>query len=176
MGNGIEIRSENKRTANGEMLFGCLLPAVLVIGGGLIGCFIFLHNLQDKYQELGVNIWSNSDIFHPYRTGFNGFIIGSVGGFILYMILYVTFTPQEEIDKFKEDHAKNIASLKKHEQQNRINEMLRLGIKCPTCSSNNVERISKAKKAAYVAATGILAPAFKKVRSQFECKNCSYKW
>jgi DNA-directed RNA polymerase subunit RPC12/RpoP len=49
-------------------------------------------------------------------------------------------------------------------------------LKCPTCGSVNIEKISTAKKAAYVAGVGILAPAFKKVRSQFECKNCRYKW
>jgi predicted RNA-binding Zn-ribbon protein involved in translation (DUF1610 family) len=48
--------------------------------------------------------------------------------------------------------------------------------RCPTCNSGNIEKISTAKKAAYVAGFGILAPAFKKVRSQFQCKNCGYKW
>ena len=47
---------------------------------------------------------------------------------------------------------------------------------CPTCHSTNIERISTGKKAAYVLGVGVLAPAFKKVRSQFECKSCGYKW
>lgn len=49
-------------------------------------------------------------------------------------------------------------------------------VKCPTCQSTDVERISTAKKTTYVVAVGVLAPAFKKVRSQFECKQCGYKW
>lgn len=48
--------------------------------------------------------------------------------------------------------------------------------RCPTCNSGNIKKISPAEKGAYVAGFGILAPVFKKVRSQFECKNCGYKW
>jgi len=49
-------------------------------------------------------------------------------------------------------------------------------LKCPTCHSTDIERISTGEKAAYVLGLGILAPAFKKVRSQFECKSCGYIW
>lgn len=49
-------------------------------------------------------------------------------------------------------------------------------ITCPTCNNATVEKISTGRKAGYVAVTGILAPAFKTVRSQFECKTCGYKW
>lgn len=55
-------------------------------------------------------------------------------------------------------------------------QAMRRTLKCPTCQSTNVDKISKGKKLAYVAGFGILAPAFKKVRSQFECKSCGYKW
>jgi len=48
--------------------------------------------------------------------------------------------------------------------------------KCPTCGSIDVEKISTGKKLAYLAGFGALAPAFKKARSQFECKSCGYKW
>lgn len=50
------------------------------------------------------------------------------------------------------------------------------GVKCPTCQSSSVERITAGKKLGHVLAFGIFAPAFKKVRSQFECKSCGYKW
>jgi len=49
-------------------------------------------------------------------------------------------------------------------------------LKCPTCQSTNVDRISTGKKLAYIAGFGLLSPVFKKVRSQFECKSCGYKW
>lgn len=49
-------------------------------------------------------------------------------------------------------------------------------IVCPTCGSDRVVKISMGTKMKYVLAVGILAPAFKKVRSQFLCENCGYKW
>jgi hypothetical protein len=48
--------------------------------------------------------------------------------------------------------------------------------KCPACRSSQIERISAARKAGYVALLGIFAPAFKSVRSQFKCKSCNHKW
>ena len=47
---------------------------------------------------------------------------------------------------------------------------------CPSCRSTQVEKISAAKKAGYLAVLGILAPAFKTVRSQFKCGACGHKW
>ena len=52
----------------------------------------------------------------------------------------------------------------------------REAINCPSCHSSQIERISAAKKAGYVAVLGIFAPAFKSVRSQFKCKVCGNKW
>lgn len=49
-------------------------------------------------------------------------------------------------------------------------------IRCLNCKSSNVKKISTGKKLGYVALTGIFAPLFKKVRSQFQCKTCGYKW
>jgi predicted RNA-binding Zn-ribbon protein involved in translation (DUF1610 family) len=49
-------------------------------------------------------------------------------------------------------------------------------VKCPSCHSSQIERISAAKKAVYVALLGILAPAFKSTRSQFKCNACGNKW
>jgi hypothetical protein len=48
--------------------------------------------------------------------------------------------------------------------------------KCPSCHSSQIEKISAAKKAGYVALLGIFAPAFKSVRSQFKCNACGNKW
>lgn len=46
-------------------------------------------------------------------------------------------------------------------------------IKCPTCGSTNVERISTTAKVAGVVTFGLLS---KTARSQFKCKHCGYKW
>lgn len=45
--------------------------------------------------------------------------------------------------------------------------------KCPTCGSTNIKRISSLSRATHGFAFGLLS---KTARSQFECKNCRYKW
>ena len=47
-------------------------------------------------------------------------------------------------------------------------------MKCPTCGSSNVKKISKASKVK----TGILLGVFSigKVSKTFKCNNCGYKW
>lgn len=44
---------------------------------------------------------------------------------------------------------------------------------CPTCNSTNIKRISTASKAVGVGLFGLFS---KTARSQFECKDCGYKW
>lgn len=45
--------------------------------------------------------------------------------------------------------------------------------KCPTCGSTNIKKISDLRRGVHGLAWGILS---KTARSQFECKNCGYKW
>lgn len=45
--------------------------------------------------------------------------------------------------------------------------------KCPTCQSNRVIKISNPRRIAHGLTFGILS---KTAFSQFECKNCGYKW
>lgn len=44
---------------------------------------------------------------------------------------------------------------------------------CPTCGSTDIIKISAAKKAVGAGLFGLLS---KTAKSQFECKNCGYKW
>lgn len=46
-------------------------------------------------------------------------------------------------------------------------------IKCPTCNSTKVKRISGTAKVAGAVAFGLFS---KTARSQFKCDNCGYKW
>lgn len=46
-------------------------------------------------------------------------------------------------------------------------------IRCPTCSSTKVKRISVTAKLAGAAMAGIFS---KTAKSQFKCDNCGYKW
>lgn len=45
--------------------------------------------------------------------------------------------------------------------------------KCPTCGSTDIKSISTLKRAAHAYAFGLFS---KTARSQFECRNCHYKW
>lgn len=45
--------------------------------------------------------------------------------------------------------------------------------KCPTCGSANVQKISDLRKAGGAILFGIFS---KDAKSQFECRNCGYKW
>ena len=45
--------------------------------------------------------------------------------------------------------------------------------KCPTCGSTDLKKISTTSKVAGAAMFGLFS---KTARSQFECKNCGYKW
>jgi len=47
-------------------------------------------------------------------------------------------------------------------------------IKCPTCGSKNVEKISKASKAKSALLFGVFAAG--KMSKTFKCNNCDYTW
>lgn len=105
-------------------------------------------------------------IFGVGVGGVRGVVVGSIVGVIL-SVLIVNFLPsptEEEIEDYRQ------------RQQSGPKSKYIPNIKCPTCQSLTVEKISTSTKVGYVLLTGILAPAFKKVRSQFECKTCGYKW
>lgn len=57
---------------------------------------------------------------------------------------------------------------------NKISNKSNINIpKCPTCQSANIKSISGMKRAVHGYAFGLFS---KTARSQFECKDCGYKW
>jgi hypothetical protein len=104
-------------------------------------------------------------------AGFWGLIIGGFVCTFIGMGLFELFA--------SETTRKDIAEYRQHKQAQRHQRNARpylSNIKCPTCQSRSVKKITVGKKIPYVAGFGIIAPAFKKVRSQFECSQCGYKW
>ena len=61
---------------------------------------------------------------------------------------------------------------KKVEEQ-RKREALHPQPKCPTCGSTDIKKIHSVAKAAGAVGFGLFS---KTARSQFQCKNCGYKW
>jgi RNA polymerase subunit RPABC4/transcription elongation factor Spt4 len=61
---------------------------------------------------------------------------------------------------------------KKAEEQ-RKREALHPQPKCPTCGSTDIKKIHSVAKAAGAVGFGLFS---KTARSQFQCKNCGYKW
>lgn len=59
------------------------------------------------------------------------------------------------------------------QQQKTISQTNSNAIKCPTCNSTKVKRISGTAKVAGAVAFGLLS---KTAKSQFKCENCGYKW
>ena len=59
------------------------------------------------------------------------------------------------------------------EQQKSVTQASSNTIKCPTCNSTEVKRISGTAKVAGAVAFGLFS---KTARSQFKCENCGYKW
>ncbi len=59
------------------------------------------------------------------------------------------------------------------EQQKSTSQTSSNIIKCPTCNSTKVKRISGTAKVAGAVTFGLLS---KTARSQFKCENCGYKW
>ncbi len=59
------------------------------------------------------------------------------------------------------------------EQQKNSSQANSNKIKCPTCNSIKVKRISGTAKVAGAVAFGLFS---KTARSQFKCENCGYKW
>lgn len=59
------------------------------------------------------------------------------------------------------------------QQQKTTSQTNSNAIKCPTCNSTKVKRISGTAKVAGAVTFGLLS---KTAKSQFKCENCGYKW
>lgn len=72
------------------------------------------------------------------------------------------------LDTYTDEQAANDQLARCNQRQVQANQPT-----CPTCHSTNVVKISDVKRAVHGIAWGFLS---KTAFSQFECKNCGYKW
>jgi hypothetical protein len=128
----------------------------------MIGCFKrpdFVHLLNNCNGELKILNISSDELFAIER-------ISTDRNFIQAMIDLKEKDPIEyqlKMSQFKTQV----------QQQKQMSRSDSNAIKCPTCSSRNVKRISGMSKAAGAAMFGLFS---KTAKSQFECENCGYKW
>lgn len=71
--------------------------------------------------------------------------------------------------KSEKETKKNTKAISSQKQQNISSNIP----KCPTCGSTNIKKITAGQKLGGMIGFGIFS---KTARSQFECKNCGYKW
>ncbi|MCF2679789.1 hypothetical protein JQM69_03580 [Faecalicatena contorta] len=80
----------------------------------------------------------------------------------------------EEIAKMNEEKERKQKDFSSQESQQLQQPIQPQNIpKCPTCGSTNIRKISTTRKVAGAMGFGFLS---KTAKSQFECKNCGYKW
>lgn len=84
------------------------------------------------------------------------------------------------IENYESPNKYNIIEYTKKEEEECFKALSKLEnikiqpqIKCPTCSSRNIKKISSTRKAVGALGFGLLS---KTAKSQFECLDCGYKW
>lgn len=86
----------------------------------------------------------------------------------IFVEMELSNNPNFDIEKY------NITCDKHKKSQNKVIKTYTPNLpKCPTCGSTNIKKISDLRKGIHGLAWGILS---KTARSQFECRNCGYKW
>lgn len=78
------------------------------------------------------------------------------------------YNPNTTMHNAKEEYEYNRKKIFQPQAQQAVNQP-----KCPTCGSTNISKISGINRAVHGYAFGLFS---KTARSQFECKNCGYKW
>ena len=93
----------------------------------------------------------------------------------------MTFFNKRTHDELPEFKIKNETEVKEFNNKKlrlfmdiRTNPYKYINIKCPSCGSNNVIKISDFSKASSAVFFGIFA--LSKINNTFECKNCTYRW
>lgn len=80
-------------------------------------------------------------------------------------------TDEERRRMNQEDTARE--QREKEKRQIEQNQKVEFVPKCPTCGSSDIKKISTTAK---VVGAGLFGLFSKTAKSQFECKNCGYKW
>lgn len=128
----------------------------------------------DKYNVANSIAHGNGDpVFEGWYLIIGGVVILGIGFYFFikkvkaYKLAKNDFeTYQKEVVKQQDEEMLRYV--------NEIEEKMNTMVKCPTCGSINIEKISAASKAGKVALFGVLVAG--SVSKTFHCKSCGYKW
>lgn len=128
---------------------GITFPVIFFSGMAII---IFLHGIKQ--------IKNDRYLYENYNNNANEYKL---------QIAIRKLNKEKQVKKEEIERQQKIQNEKQVKyKQNSINIP-----KCPTCGSTNIRKISTTRKVAGVIGFVLLG---KTAKSQFECKNCGYKW
>ena len=134
---------------NSTEITDILFPVIFFLGMAIL---ILLHGVKQ--------IKDDRYLYENYNNNPNEY---------RFQIALRTLNKEKQIKKEEIEKQQKIQNEKQLKyKQNTINIP-----KCPTCSSTNIRKISTTRKVAGAIGFGLLS---KTAKSQFECKNCGYKW
>lgn len=141
-------------TSNDEEIFYCR------------NCNSILKQTNEKISDFNKIIWDKYN-YNPTlaeRDYINEYVKDTLD-FNLY---------SERIEKRERETKQAIERTRqKKAEEQRKREALHPQPKCPTCGSTDIKKIHSVAKAAGAVGFGLFS---KTARSQFQCKNCGYKW
>jgi hypothetical protein len=158
------------------------LDKYYVFGGSLV--IKFCQNCKKnniiKYDCVGGYYWSYLDTATTCNECGNEFINIDFSALDLKILMQVS-KDINFIEAMIKLHDENIieyetrmSQFRTQVQQQESNQVQANNVlKCPTCNSIKVKRISGTAKLAGAVAFGLFS---KTARSQFKCENCGYKW
>ena len=128
----------------------------------------------DEYDiERSVSAGNGDPVFQGWYLVIFGIVILGVGLYFFIKKVNAYKLAEKDFETYQKEVVKqqDEATLRHvNEIQQKMNAMVR----CPTCGSMNVERISGASKVGKAVAFGVLAAG--SISKTFHCKNCGYRW
>ena len=146
------------------------------------GCEFF-HDIQVRCIDCGYSEKASKQITNEYKTKYNR-------AYKIHLPPYKAMIENELSKNPLFDMNKHLLSCERQEERNKRvayrethpeefipykpnTEQTDLKPKCPTCGSVNICKISDVRRGVHWVMWGLLSNT---ARSQFECKNCGYKW
>lgn len=130
------------------------------------------YYLEDRYKEKGNNTGLRKFKKPPYTAFYN--LSKECAEFVGNIIINSKFDKKNlQIEIVESDDTSNQSDSLLQDEYEKYKRKKELAIKCPTCGSTNVEKISDLKRGVHAVAFGIFS---KTAFSQYKCNHCGYKW